>query len=182
MVVLAFVLTRMDFMQRLLLNDGEPEGGHGVCRAKEKVILGIIFGGFCMISDMIGLQVTGALPNARVIGILSSGFLGGPVSCTITTVIAAVHRYMVFPERISTVACVISAVLHGCIGSWIGCRKRNDRQYSNYFLLGVTFLSELIHIVMILLLTRPFIEAMDIVKIVIVPMVIINSVLSLIHI
>ena len=176
LVVLAFVLTRMDFMQRLLLNDGEPEGGHGVCRAKEKVILGIIFGGFCMISDMIGLQVTGALPNARVIGILSSGFLGGPVSCTITTVIAAVHRYMVFPERISTVACVISAVLHGCIGSWIGCRKRNDRQYSNYFLLGVTFLSELIHIVMILLLTRPFIEAMDIVKIVIVPMVIINSV------
>lgn len=176
LVVLAFVLTRMDFMQRLLLNDGEPEGGHGVCRAKEKVILGIIFGGFCMISDMIGLQVTGALPNARVIGILSSGFLGGPVSCAITTVIAAVHRYMVFPERISTVACVISAVLHGCIGSWIGYRKRNDRQYSNYFLLGVTFLSELIHIVMILLLTRPFIEAMDIVKIVIVPMVIINSV------
>ena len=176
LVVLAFVLTRMDFMQRLLLNDGEPEGGHRVCRAKEKVILGIIFGGFCMISDMIGLQVTGALPNARVIGILSSGFLGGPVSCAITTVIAAVHRYMVFPERISTVACVISAVLHGCIGSWIGYRKRNDRQYSNYFLLGVTFLSELIHIVMILLLTRPFIEAMDIVKIVIVPMVIINSV------
>lgn len=176
LVVLAFVLTRMDFMQRLLLNDGEPESGHRVCRAKEKVILGIIFGGFCMISDMIGLQVTGALPNARVISILSSGFLGGPVSCTITTVIAAVHRYMVFPERISTVACVISAVLHGCIGSWIGYRKRNDRQYSNYFLLGVTFLSELIHIVMILLLTRPFIEAMDIVKIVIVPMVIINSV------
>ena len=176
LVVLAFVLTRMDFMQRLLLNDGEPEGGHRVCRAKEKVILGIIFGGFCMISDMIGLQVTGALPNARVIGILSSGFLGGPVSCAITTVIAAVHRYMVFPERISTVACVISAVLHGCIGSWIGYRKRNDRQYSNYFLLGVTFLSELIHIVMILLLTRPVIEAMDIVKIVIVPMVIINSV------
>ena len=176
LVVLAFVLTRMDFMQRLLLNDGEPEGGHRVCRAKEKVILGIIFGGFCMISDMIGLQVTGALPNARVIGILSSGFLGGPVSCAITTVIAAVHRYMVFPERISTVACVISAVLHGCIGSWIGYRQRHDRPYSNSFLLGVTVLSERIHIVMILLLTRPFIEAMDIVKIVIVPMVIINSV------
>lgn len=97
LVVLAFVLTRMDFMQRLLLNDGEPEGGHRVCRAKEKVILGIIFGGFCMISDMIGLQVTGALPNARVIGILSSGFLGGPVSCAITTVIAARSPVYGFP-------------------------------------------------------------------------------------
>ena len=158
LVVLAFLLTRLDFIQRLLLNDGEEENGNWICRMKEKIILGIIFGGFCMISDNIGMQVTGALPNARVIGILSSGFLGGPVSCTITTAIAAVHRYLIFPERISTVACVISAVIHGIIGSFIGYRKRNDRRYSNYFLLGITFVSELIHIVMILLLTRPFVD------------------------
>lgn len=176
LVVLAFLLTRLDFIQRLLLNDGEEENGNRICRMKEKIILGIIFGGFCMISDNIGMQVTGALPNARVIGILSSGFLGGPVSCTITTAIAAVHRYLIFPERISTVACVISAVIHGIIGSFIGYRKRNDRRYSNYFLLGITFISELIHIVMILLLTRPFVDAMDIVRIVIIPMVLINSV------
>lgn len=71
---------------------------------------------------------------------------------------------------------MISAVIHGIIGSFIGYRKRNDRRYSNYFLLGITFISELIHIVMILLLTRPFVDAMDIVRIVIIPMVLINSV------
>ena len=66
--------------------------------------------------------------------------------------------------------------IHGIIGSFIGWKKKENRQYSNTFLLGVTFISEMIHIVLILLLTRPFDAAVEIVKIVIVPMVIINSV------
>lgn len=180
LVVLAFMMTKMDFVQRLLLNEeGGSEEGRGESvwqRIWEKVLLGVIFGIFCIISDYIGIQVTGALPNARVIGVLSAGFLGGPVSGFITTVIAAAHRYLIFPERISTVACVLSAIIHGLIGSFIGWKKKGNRQYSNTFLLGVTFISEMIHIVLILLLTRPFDAAVEIVKIVIVPMVIINSV------
>ena len=180
LVVLAFMMTKMDFVQRLLLNEeGGSEEGRGESvwqRIWEKVLLGVIFGVFCIISDYIGIQVTGALPNARVIGVLSAGFLGGPVSGFITTVIAAAHRYLIFPERISTVACVLSAIIHGIIGSFIGWKKKGNRQYSNTFLLGVTFISEMIHIVLILLLTRPFDAAVEIVKIVIVPMVIINSV------
>ena len=170
LVVLAFMMTKME---------GGSEEGRGESvwqRIWEKVLLGVIFGVFCIISDYIGIQVTGALPNARVIGVLSAGFLGGPVSGFITTVIAAAHRYLIFPERISTVACVLSAIIHGLIGSFIGWKKKGNRQYSNTFLLGVTFISEMIHIVLILLLTRPFDAAVEIVKIVIVPMVIINSV------
>lgn len=179
LVVLAFLMTKLDFVQRLLLNedrdDGEEErtAGSGIV---EKALLGVIFGFFCIVSDYIGIQVSGALPNARVIGILSAGFLGGPISCTITTIVAAIHRYVIFPERISTLACVLSALIHGVIGSVIGYRRRNDRRYSNGFLLFTTFAAEMIHIVLILLITRPFSEAVEIVKIVIIPMVIINSV------
>lgn len=180
LVVLAFLMTKMPFVQKLLLNEeeeeNENEGRLTVGNLGEKLILGVIFGVFCIISDYIGIQVTGALPNARVIGVLSAGFLGGPVSGIVTTIIACIHRYIIFPERISTVACVLSAVIHGVIGCVIGYRKKGNRQYSNGFLLGVTFISEMIHILMILLLTRPFNEAVEIVKIVIVPMVIINSV------
>ena len=80
LVVLAFMMTKMDFVQRLLLNEeGGSEEGRGESvwqRIWEKVLLGVIFGVFCIISDYIGIQVTGALPNARVIGVLSAGFLG----------------------------------------------------------------------------------------------------------
>lgn len=180
LVVLAFLMTKMDFVQRLLLNeDSGREDGHGESfsqRLWEKVLLGLIFGVFCIISDYIGIQVKGALPNARVIGVLSAGFLGGPVSGFITTVIAATHRYMIFPERISTVACVLSAIIHGFIGSFVGWKKKGNKEYSNAFLLIITFISEMIHIILILVLTRPFDAAVEIVEIVIVPMVIINSV------
>ncbi len=179
LVVLAFLMTKMEFVQRLLLNEEETEReeeGARIQNLGEKLVLGMIFGAFCIISDYIGIQVTGALPNARVIGVLSAGFLGGPVSGIVTTVIACVHRYIIFPERISTMACVLSAMIHGVIGCVIGYRKKGNRQYSNGFLLGITFLSELIHVAMILLLTKPFAEALNIVEVVIVPMVIINSV------
>lgn len=180
LVVLAFLMTKMSFVQRLLLNkdDVSDEAGKESSDGpvSDKLILGLIFGVFCIISDYIGIQVTGALPNARVIGVLSAGFLGGPISGVVTTVIACIHRYVIFPERISTVACVLSAMIHGAIGCVIGYRRRGNRQYSNRFLLMITFVSELIHVAMILLLTRPFSEAVEIVEKVIVPMVIINSV------
>ena len=38
LVVLAFLLTRLDFIQRLLLNDGEEENGNRICRMKEKAM------------------------------------------------------------------------------------------------------------------------------------------------
>ena len=193
LIVLAFLMTKLPFVQSLLLNEEEDEGDHSdkngdksreqikknrSCdiNIKEKVILGLIFGLFCIISDRIGIRVKGALPNARVIGVLSAGFLGGPISGFVTTVIACIHRYVIFPERISTVACVLSAIIHGMIGSVIGYRKHGNRQYSNRFLLWITFVSEMIHIFMILLLTRPLADAIVIVKVVIVPMVFINSV------
>ena len=64
LVVLAFMMTKMDFVQRLLLNEeGGSEEGRGESvwqRLWEKVLLGVIFGVFCIISDYIGIQVTGA--------------------------------------------------------------------------------------------------------------------------
>ena len=178
LIVLALMLTKIQFVQELLLNE-DDENGNGGGNAgrivRNQLVLGGIFGVFCIISDYIGIQVEGALPNARVIGVLSAGFLGGPVSGMITAVIASIHRYLIFPERISTLACILAAILHGIIGSWIGYARRENRQYSNWFLLMSTFVAEAIHMILILILTRPFIEALEIVKIVLVPMVIINS-------
>lgn len=179
LIVLALLLTKLKIVQKLLLNKtdfGDVQGEvKRFGKLTDQLILGFIFGIFCAISDYIGIQVKGALPNARVIGVLSAGFLGGPVSGMLTAVIASIHRYWIFPERISTLACVLSALIHGVAGSLIGYYKRDNKQYSNVFLLTVTFLAEAVHMILILMLTRPFVAALDIVKIVIIPMVIINS-------
>ena len=92
-------------MKRAEVKEEERASGRG---SGKRCFSGVIFGVFCIISDYIGIQVTGALPNARVIGVLSAGFLGGPVSGFITTAIAAAHRYLIFPGADLTVACVLS--------------------------------------------------------------------------
>ncbi|MDD6075054.1 MAG: LytS/YhcK type 5TM receptor domain-containing protein, partial [Clostridium sp.] len=81
LVALAVLLTKLEFVQEILLNVERPEEEESRSRQlKNQLFLGLIFGVFCIISDYIGMQVEGAIPNARVIGVLSAGFLGGPVS------------------------------------------------------------------------------------------------------
>ena len=178
LLLLALILTRMPFFRQVLLNEGiisseEEREGQSL---KYQIIVGLVFAVFCIVSDQIGIMVTGALPNARVIGILSSGFLGGPPAGVLTAVIAAIHRYLIFPERISTTACVISALLQGVLASVIGRKYRDLNFYSNQFLIGITFFAEFLHIILILVLTRPFTEAVSIVMNIIVPMAIMNSI------
>ena len=200
LIVLAMVLTKIRFVRELLFNeeymDDERESEYGCIDERvekeeqngkillprhlkiwwNQFLLGLIFALFCIISDYIGIQVEGAIPNARVIGVLSAGFLGGPISGMTTAVLAAIHRYVILPERISTMACVISALVHGVAASVIGYRYKGNKQYSNRFLLMTTFAAEAFHMGLILVITRPFSQAIEIVEIVLVPMVIINSV------
>lgn len=193
LIVLAMILTKFRFVRELLFNEKymdeerEPEqkGTDGKTVKTEisrhwgiwwnKFLLGLIFAVFCVISDYIGIQVDGAIPNARVIGVMSAGFLGGPIAGMTTAVLAAIHRYVILPQRISTVACVSSALVHGVMASIIGYCHKERKEYSNMFLLLSTFAAEAFHVGLILAITRPFWQAVEIVKIVLIPMVVINS-------
>lgn len=180
LVVLAMLLTRSRTAKKILLNQEGESGNERLTASRQRLVnhalLGILFGVFCIISDYIGIQVKGALPNARVLGVLSAGMLGGPISGMTTAVIAAIHRHLIFPERISTSACVTSAIIHGIMGSAIGYYKKEDFRYSNGFLLGLTLFAEFLHMLLILIMTKPYGGAVEIVKLVILPMIIINSV------
>jgi hypothetical protein len=178
LLFLAQILSRTDFFRRVLLNDfseNKPEDSREH-RLRSQLIVGAMFSAFCIVSDWIGIQVQGALPNARVIGILSAGFLGGPVAGMLTALVAAIHRYLIFPTRISTAACVSAALLQGILASVIGWVKRDSKSYSSAFLFAITFVAGLLHIGMILLLTRPLRDALEIVLNVIVPMTLMNSI------
>ena len=111
LIVLAMILTKFQFVKELLFNeeymDEEREPGQKCVGGKKvkteiprhwsigwnQFLLGLIFAVFCIISDYIGIQVEGAIPNARVIGVLSAGFLGGPIAGMTTAVLAAIHFF-----------------------------------------------------------------------------------------
>lgn len=67
LIVLALMLTKIEFVKVLLLNGEEEERNDrktGTRKVRNQLVLGGIFGIFCVISDYIGIQVEGALPNA----------------------------------------------------------------------------------------------------------------------
>ena len=147
LIVLALMLTKIEFVKVLLLN-----GGRGGTQRSQKpnqkspqpACIGRHFRIFCVTSDYIGIQVEGRFPMPSVIGVVSR-VSGGPVSGMTTAVTASIHRYLIFPERISTLACVFGGYTHG--GDRLPgliCKKDN-RQYSNWFLLVSTFVAEAIH-------------------------------------
>ena len=180
MVVLATILTKFAFVKRILLNrETEMRGSLETVKRQRilnRISLGLIMGGFCMLSNFIGFQIEGSIPNARVIGVMSAGLLGGPISGLLTAGIGALHRYMGEPERISTLACVLATLLQGVLGSWIWYWKKKNIRYSARFLLITTALAEIVHMLLILLLSRPYGQAVDIVHTIAWPMILVNSI------
>ncbi|MCD8054234.1 MAG: histidine kinase [Lachnospiraceae bacterium] len=179
LMALAYIIGKWDFMKKILRQRGwgkmDPEQRRTETFGRQ-VQLGLIMGMFCVVSNTIGFLVDGSIPNSRVIGAMSAGLLGGPVSGFLAAGIGAVHRYLGEPDRISTTACCLATLLQGGLGSliWYGHKKRID--YSSGLLFLSTMLAECLHMGLIYLLSFPRTEALDILHIIAVPMVLINPV------
>lgn len=161
-------------------SEGEPgQGGNAAgFRMVRGVLLGVCFGLFCIVSDRIGVQMNGSIPNARVIGILSAGILGGPEAGILTSLIAALHRYLVFPQRASTLACIAATFIQGFIGAALGEMIRHGKMKSQMRAVALflaAFAAGLIHLILVYTLVEDRVTAVEIVRSVMIPMLIMNS-------
>ncbi len=151
-----------------------------VSRWKQSLIVGVLGGVFGIYGTMTGLELNGAIISVRDIGPMLAGFTGGPVSGLIAGIIAGVHRYFAGSTatqtaRLVTYACIIATV---CIGFICGLlsRKYHDRLIKPHiaFLIGVVM--EVFHLSLVLLIVKPFSAALDIVKTIALPFILVNSV------
>lgn len=115
-----------------------------------------------------------AIANTRPIGAILAGYIGGPVIGIIVGLIAGTHRFML--GGFSAVACAISTVLEGIIGA-LGRKylARND-EYSLIagFFTGV--IAEITQVLVVLTVARPLSSAINLEKVIALPMIFINSI------
>lgn len=169
LVTVATILVSTPFFQKILLHPG-------TLRLREKIALGIIFGVFCIMSNLMGIQVEGALLNARVIGALAAGLLGGQVSGILAALIGVCHRYIIDPYGLTTFACCLSTMIQGIGGAVIWkIYYQKNRRYSGPFLFAVTAGFESVHMALTLFLSGPIEEMAEIVRIISVPMITLNA-------
>lgn len=166
LIFLAFVLTRIPTVRNMLTCEK--------LSLPNQLLAAVLFGFVSILATYTGIETRGAIVNTRVIGVLSAGLLGGPVIGIGAAVIGSVHRYFYHAGQLTAAACAVSTLLEGLIG--VACSKYFHRgKWDNGMLFLLTALTEVCQMVLILLIARPFSEAFEVVMIISLPMIILNS-------
>ena len=170
LILIANVLVRIPVVTQIICEENKHQ-------FSAKLVLGTIFGGFCIFSTCTGAQVQGAIPNTRVLGALAGGLLCGPTVGILAGLIGAVHRFFFDIHGVTTFACALSTLVEGFLGAIIYriFRKRN-LSLEWYSLVIITAAAECMHMVNLLIFVHPKSIAVSIVQIIGLPMIVFNSI------
>ena len=153
-------------VRSMLLEDSHAMGS--------RAALAVIFGLVSIFSTYTGVRAQGAIVNTRVIGVLAAGLLGGPYVGIGAAVIGGLHRYLFDIGGFTAVSCAVSTFVEGLIGSAFSKRfKAGKIDGAGVFL--ITALAEIGQMAIILLISRPFPAALDLVRLIAFPMIIMNA-------
>jgi len=165
-VLVAFFLSRSGFIKGYLLKEKMS--------IYDKLIFSVIFGVLGIIGTYSGIPVNGAIANSRSIGVIIAGLFGGPIVGFLAGLIAGIHRMLLPTGRFTAFACGLSTIIGGIMA---GYAKPYIFKQKNKWLYGasLTIIIEAVQMAMILLIARPFSEALILVEIIFLPMAFINA-------
>lgn len=179
-VTVAFLITRSGLFRQII--------NIKATSLRIKTIMVIIFGAFGILGTYTGIPIVPhqweyklgfgiasydeALANSRVVGVFIAGLLGGPIIGFGAGVIAGVHRFWL--GGFTALACGIATVIEGLIGGYLG-KKHGYVNISGWRVFIAGGLAEVIQMLIILLLARPFESAWALVKIISLPMIVSNG-------
>ncbi len=166
-VFFAVILFRVDFFRSLLIRSEKT--------LREYIILTAFFSGMGIIGTYTGIPIQGALANARVVGVFVGGLVGGPVVGIISGLIAGFHRWAIDIGGFTSVACMLSTIVEGCIAALLYKRFQNS---SRKWLVGMAGCAsaEILQMIIILIVAKPYPAAVELVSIIGIPMIVGNSI------
>jgi two-component system LytT family sensor kinase len=165
-IVIAFFLSKFKVFQKIM--EKEKFG------KKDKWILSLVFSAMAILGTYVGVDYQGAIANTRNIGVIVGGILCGPVVGITAGIVAAIHRVLIDLGGITAVPCAIATTVGGVLSGLLYKKAKIKNRYIYGFVCGV--IVENLSMLMILIMSRPFYIALDIVKKIYVPMVLINAV------
>lgn len=166
-IIFAFFISKTAFFKNYIIKAKSS--------LSENIFFAVLWGILGISMTMLGTPVSGGIANSRTIPIVLSGLLGGPLVGGISGLIAGVHRaFFVHTGELTAISCGISTLLGGLIGGYAKKfvdRKNNKWMYGLFVGLAV----ELLQMAIILMIARPYSEALNLVKIIFIPMTFLNA-------
>ncbi|AOY01654.1 sensor histidine kinase [Jeongeupia sp. USM3] len=147
-------------------------------RLPHKLACYLIFSTFCILGTYFGLHIDDSIANTRAIGAVLGGLLGGPSVGLAVGFTGGLHRYSLGGP--TATACMISTVTEGLIGGlvhrYLIRRGRVDILFRPLLVGGVALLAEVMQMLIILAVARPFAMAAQLVEHIALPMLVANTI------
>lgn len=157
-VVIFYLYCRSPAFQPLMPDWPRPRG---------KVRLYLVFSGIAILGNYLGVPVVDgqAIVNARAVGSVLAGLLGGPVLGLLVGATSGLHRITALGGAAAlagAVATTIEGVMGGLVHLWM---KRTPGQLMTPGVAFVTtLLGEILHMGIVLVLTHPYARAVAVVE------------------
>lgn len=166
LIIFAYCLCQLKIVKDVFLYNRES--------MRNKIAMMVIFGVMGIISTYTGVKVGGAIANTRVISVIVGGIIGGPAVGLGAGVIAGVHRFAIDINGFTGVACCVSTIIEGIIGGILHNKFNTPHKKRLAFVL--TIFAEILQMGIILLIARPYSEAIKLVEVIAFPMILFNSI------
>lgn len=147
-------------------------------RLPHKFLCYIVFSIFCIMGTWFGLHIDDSIANTRAIGAVMGGLLGGPVVGGLVGLTGGLHRYSM--GGMTALSCMISTIVEGLLGGLVHSilirRGRTDKVFNPITAGAVTFVAEMVQMLIILAIARPYEDAVRLVSNIAAPMMVTNTV------
>jgi sigma-B regulation protein RsbU (phosphoserine phosphatase) len=162
-VIIAYLITRTKYFSEVLDGKFTP---------KNKAGLILIFGAFSIFGTSSGVEILGVVANVRDLGPMIGGLIGGPVIGIGAGLIGGAYRY--FLGGFTAVPCSMATIIAGLLGGVV--YKLNKGKFiGTYLAVAFAVLMEISHMVLVLLVARPYSDAVCVVQETGLPIIISNS-------
>ena len=118
-----------------------------------------------------GIRIIGAISNVRDTAPLVAGFIGGPLVGIITGFIVSLHRFLL--GGFTQIPCALATLIAGILAGFLS--KRFKRALSYWLAIIVIICLELFHMILILIISKPYSQSIALVKEIVIPMVVGNT-------
>ncbi|MDF7670220.1 sensor histidine kinase [Orbaceae bacterium ESL0721] len=143
-----------------------------------KLLCFFVFSMFCIMGTYLSLDIDGSIANTRAIGAVLGGLFGGPIIGLLVGLTGGIHRY--FLGGMTAESCMLATILAGLIGGIIHKKLidkgRVNRLYNPIIVASIVAIVEGLQMAIILLIAKPYPDAIHLVKNIAAPMILANSI------
>jgi two-component system, LytTR family, sensor kinase len=147
-------------------------------RPRGKIRLYLVFSFIGILGNVLGIPVVGgeAIVNARAVGSTLAGLLGGPILGVLVGATAGLHRITM--GGAASLAGAVATTLEGLLAGVVhlALKRSPERLITRHVAFLTTFVGEILHMGVVLLLTKPYPQALAVVKIIAPPMILLNPI------